>query len=229
MSEDFFEPPPPPEPEPEPEPRSLPPWIGAPRGVLPGVVALELIIARTDQVAVCITRLSAYATGFEFELHTKAAPDLDELDIDPLLFGPHRHRRRRRGSPEHSMPDDMLRFGIQFSDGRKATNTGALHHLDEPPTGPVMHPGGGSGGGGDWRQDNWVWPLPPPGPLLFVCEWPAMEIAVSTAEIDAQLVIDAASRAQALFPGAGEPSTGGSGWTSYAPLQRKSDAPTETD
>lgn len=228
MSEDFFEPPPPPEPEPEPEPRVLPPWVGAPRGVLPGVIALELVIARNDRVAVCITRLGAYPTGFGFELHAMARPDLDELDIDPLLFGPHRHRRRRPGS-EQGLPDDMLRFGVQFSDGRKATNTGGLHHLDEPPTAPVMHEGGGSGGGGDWRQDYWVWPLPPQGPLLFVCEWPVMGIALSRAEIDAQFVIDAALRAQALFPDAGEPRAGGSSWTSYAPLQRRSDPPTDTD
>ena len=109
MSDDFFAPPPPPEPQPEPEPRSLPPWVGAPRGTLPGVIALALVIARTDRVAVCITRLGAYPTGFEFELHTMATPDQDELDIDPLLFGPHRHRRRP-GS-EHGLPDDMLRFG----------------------------------------------------------------------------------------------------------------------
>jgi hypothetical protein len=208
MSEDFFEPPPPPEPEPEPEPRSLPPWVGAPRGMLPGVVAHTLVIAHNDRVAVCVTRLGAYPTGFEFELHAMAAPDQDELDIDPLLFGPHRHHRRRPGS-EQELPDDMLRFGVQFSDGRKATNTAGWHHDDEPPAGPVMHEGGGSGGGGDWRQDYWVWPLPPPGPLLFVCEWPALAIPVTRAEIDAQLVLDAASRAQVLFPGAGEPRPAG--------------------
>jgi hypothetical protein len=226
MSDDFFEPPPPPEPVQEPEPRSLPPWVSAPRGTLPGVIALALVLARNDQVAVCVTHLGAYGTGFEFELHTMATPDHDELDIDPLLFGPHRHRRRRPGT-EPGLPDDMLRFGLQFSDGGKVTNVNEHHHLDEPPTGPVMHQGGGSGGGGDWRQNYWVWPLPPPGPLLFVCEWPAMGIALSRAEIDAQLVIDAASRAQVLFPDAGETRAGGSGWTSYAPLQRRVDRPTD--
>ena len=224
MSDDFFEPPPPPPREPEPEPARLPPWVGAPRGMLPGVVALELVVARTDRVAVCVTRLGAYPTGFEFDLRTVSTPGKPDLELDPLLFGPHRHRARRAGA-DQSLLDEMLRFGVQFADGGKATNTGGtFHHQDDPPPGPVMSSGGGGGGGGDWHQENWVWPLPPPGPLLFVCEWPAVRIPVSRAEIDAQLVIDAASRAQALFPDAGEPGTGGSASISYAPLQRRSDS-----
>jgi hypothetical protein len=227
MSEDFFEPPPRPEPEPEPEPAPMPPWVSAPGGMLPGVVALELVIARTQQVAVCVTRLGAYPTGFEFDLRTITPPSQRDLELDPLLFGPHRHRLRRAAG-EQVLPDDMLRFGVQFSDGGRATNTGGgFHHPGDEPTGPVMNSGGGGGGGGDWHQENWVWPLPPPGPLLFVCEWPAVGIAVTRAEIDAQLVIDAASRAQALFPDAGQPGIGGSGWTFYAPLQQRVDRPPE--
>ena len=44
-----------------------------------------------------------------------------------------------------------------------------------------------------------MWPLPPAGHLAFVCEWPAAEIPLTRQEIDAQLVLDAASHAQALF------------------------------
>ena len=32
--------------------------------------------------------------------------------------------------------------------------------------------GGGHGGGRQSRQEFWVWPLPPPIPVAFVCEWP---------------------------------------------------------
>jgi hypothetical protein len=121
MSDDFFEPPPPPPPEPEPDPPPTPPWVSAPRGMLPGVVALDLVVARTDRVAVCVTRLAAYPTGFEFELRTVSAPGQRDLELDPLLFGPHRHRARRAGA-DQSLLDDVLRFGVQFSDGGKATN-----------------------------------------------------------------------------------------------------------
>jgi len=45
-----------------------------------------------------------------------------------------------------------------------------------------------------------MWPLPPPGPLSFVCEWPAAGIPLSRAQIDGQSIIDAAPRAQTIFP-----------------------------
>jgi hypothetical protein len=45
-----------------------------------------------------------------------------------------------------------------------------------------------------------MWPLPPPGPLSFVCEWPAAGIPLTRAQIDAQALIDASARAQEIFP-----------------------------
>lgn len=78
---EFFEPPPPAPSQPESPP--TPPWFGAPRGMLPGVVAAELVLARTDEVAVCVTRLAAYTTGFEFEIRTLAAPGAVTLTSNP--------------------------------------------------------------------------------------------------------------------------------------------------
>jgi len=196
---EFFEPPPAPEPEPEQKPR--PPWMGPPEGTLAGVVALELVLARSEKAAVCVTRLSAYPTGFGLELMTIAA----EEELDPCLFGGPRMRGLRpiRAS-SGEIPPEMLRFGIQFADGSKATNTERPFppsSRDDPePERPLIFPGGGGGGGGSWRQEMWVWPLPPPGPIAFVCEWPVAGIPLTRHEIDAQLILDAAQRAQVVFP-----------------------------
>ena len=70
---EFFEPPPPP-PRREPRELSLPPWIRPPSGTVPGVVPLELALARTDRFAVFVTRLAAYPEGFEFDVWALAAP-----------------------------------------------------------------------------------------------------------------------------------------------------------
>jgi hypothetical protein len=61
--------------------------------------------------------------------------------------------------------------------------------------------GGGHGGGGESRfyQGYWISPLPPPGPVGVVCEWPAVEIPIVRQEIDAQLILDAAEKARAIF------------------------------
>ncbi len=207
MSDFFaFEPPPPP----RPEVQRQPPWVAAPNGILPGVVAMELVLARNDRYAVCISRLGAYPTGFEFDLLSLAAPgDPDSEELDPMLFGPGRHRGRRHSG---QLADEFLRIGVQFADGAKATNIpGARHFGGDEPDGPVLHGGGGGGGGGRWRQSEWVWPLPPPGPLAFVCEWPATGIPETRKEIDAQLILDAVARAQVIFDD--DDASGGSGWS----------------
>jgi hypothetical protein len=45
-----------------------------------------------------------------------------------------------------------------------------------------------------------LWGLPPPGPLAFVCTWPAGQFPTSGVEIDASLVLEAAGRAAAVWP-----------------------------
>ena len=50
------------------------------------------------------------------------------------------------------------------------------------------------------KPGYWLWPLPPPGPLRISCEWPLVDIAMTTVEIDANNLLGAASRARSLWP-----------------------------
>jgi hypothetical protein len=206
-----------PEPPPEPPPRRQPDWFGPPTGTLPGVAPLELLLARSDLAAVCITRISAYPNGFAFELLTVSAADASD-DLDPHMMG-FRHRGGRG-----SGVDTQLRLGVQFSDGSKATSVGAAPGFagrDENPQAPVLHPQGGAGSPGSWRLGYWVWPLPPAGPLAFVCEWSAASIPLTRHEIDAQIVLDAAARAQEIFA-PGTPSRPGATVTTFGLTARSS-------
>jgi hypothetical protein len=112
---DFFEPPPQRELS-APQRYRQPPWTGSPQGTLPGVVALEIVLAQNDRVAVCVSRLGACPAGFAFEVVTMTA--VAELELDPLLF--HHPRHVGPGEPG-AIPPEMLRLGIQFADGSKAT------------------------------------------------------------------------------------------------------------
>jgi hypothetical protein len=201
----FFELPPLPEP-PEAEEPEVPEWVAAPSHVLGAAVPIRLVLARTSEVAVAVLGGTAYPNGFEFKLVVRSRGNWDELDdFDPLVL-----RRRGRGP---DIPPELLRLGIEFSDGSKATNLQELwgDPSRQPPS-PVLLPGRGGGGAGTWESEFWVWPLPPEGPLAFVCEWPAREIALSRLEIDAALVREAAAQAEILWEPGG--SSGGS-WTSY--------------
>src|SRR5262249_41204420 len=133
-----------------------------------------------------------------------------EFHLTAMLRRPERPRRgapprwhlHQWIEPGEELPEEFLRFGVQFADERAATNLGnrpfPLPQAD--PDHPLLVPN--SGGGDDQRYDQqfWVWPLPPPGPLTFVCEWPAFGIPETREEIDAQLVLDAATRSIELWP-----------------------------
>jgi hypothetical protein len=190
----FFEPPPLP-PEPEPDDDAFPPdWIQAPRNQIGGPVPIRLLLARTENVAVAVLGGAAYPNGFEFRLAIRSRDEPQE--IDPWEGDPFWSRRRLG---QEGLPDELFRFGVEFSDGRRATTvSGPI--LDDEPEGPVLTQGGGGGGSGSWESEFWLWPLPPPGPLAFVCEWPARGIALTRAEVDAALVRDAAKQAETLWP-----------------------------
>jgi hypothetical protein len=74
------------------------------------------------------------------------------------------------GSDETAGP----RFGLQFADGRKVFVQRPSDHnpLHVEPDHPTLRPLSGSGGEHVSRADMWLWPLPPAGPLTFVCAWP---------------------------------------------------------
>jgi hypothetical protein len=190
MDDEFFPPPPAPH---KPERRPLsPPWMGPPYGVLPGAVALEVVLARSEAAAVYLGRCAAYPSGLDFELHVIASATAG--DLDPSLNGVY---RQPGGGSNY---DEMLRFGIAFADGRKASNLGGFTPSGEEPEGPVLWGMGGGGGGGRWQQGFWMWPLPPSGLLTFVCEWPAAGIALTRVAIDSEPLRDAAARSRELFP-----------------------------
>lgn len=197
----------------EPEPCGPQPvWLGPPDNVLGEGCAFGTLLARTDDVALGISGLMAFPTGFSFllSLHRRVPSPRG-----PGWGDPWHHRPPTSGEP---VPE-VLRFGIQFSDGRKATTLDGFPDLDprdpgQLPPGPVLIHRVGSGGGElSFEQGYWVWPLPPPGPLAFVCEWPSEGIELTRAEVEAGVLTAASGRAQVLWDA--PTSTGAAGWTTY--------------
>lgn len=199
-----------PSPEPDAEDLEQAEWLEAPRGWLGGTVAMELLVARNDDAAVYVTNIAAYPAGFQFALHayirhgTRARGVLAAMaSNDPW------------GSDE---PIDLLRYGLEFSDGRKATtfhrwDAGSTHLSvgavagetpgPDPNTEALLNVSGGHGSLVHAEEHCWVWPLPPAGPLAFVCEWTELGIEESRAEMDCELIREAASRARPIWPSDG--------------------------
>jgi hypothetical protein len=176
-------------PGPEPVPRRMHhPW-NPPEAELPGIVPIgTLHFDRSEQAAVAITGIAAYARGFEFFLARRIRPGTPGLDQDPT---PEMLRRSRRDLEDFPV-------SVQFSDGRTAIAGGP--YGDSEPTGPILQRRGGGGTSHSQLLRWWVWPLPPAGPLEFICQWPVYGIGETRIGIDGQLILDAALRSVQLWP-----------------------------
>jgi hypothetical protein len=143
-----------------------------------------LLLGRTGQAAAAVTGLAAFSNGFEIFLTAHIRP----------------------GAQGGERPDPAttrsFRFGMQLSDGRKVIGHrgGPRAFPDTEPAEPILRQFMGGATPRTVMARWWAWPLPPKGPLEFVCEWPALGIPETRAEIDAQLIIDAADRSIRLWP-----------------------------
>lgn len=173
--------------------------------LLPGVAPVSLVLARTENTVVGLTDVRGYPNGFAFLLRVRWSLVADPDEQPPWPFPDW-------GSPDpldaEPLPDALLRFGVQFADGRTVTNLNMYPFVPEdlPPDQPVLVEGGGVGSEGGrlghgafWDLELAVQPLPPPGPLAFVYAWPGRGIPENRVEVDAGLVLDAAAAAVPFF------------------------------
>jgi hypothetical protein len=187
-------------PEPPPRPARVPmtrsPWMSS-ETVIPGSVAGELLLVRTEAVAVALGSLRAYPNGLKFVVHVRLRRDDQSSPYglhDP--FG--EHDPLGRGKQQ----DDLLRLGVLFADGRRTVNeSGWKSERDYSESGePLLRAEGSGGSSRYWDGDFWLYPLPPDGPLTFIVSWPAYGITEARGELDAAAIRAAAARAVDLWP-----------------------------
>jgi hypothetical protein len=180
-----------------------PAWFCPPEDELGAVAPQGVVLARSDRAVIALSHAVAYTTGAAFDFVAMAGglwgSDAKRMFQEEQLF------------VEGELPDALLRIGFELADGRRVSNLGArradrkLMTPDAEPEGPVLLPHAGGGGRSDrgtvtMRPGYWLCPLPPPGQLRISCEWPLVDIAMTTAEIGADTLLDAASRVRSLWP-----------------------------
>lgn len=164
------------------------PW-DPPQTAFPGIVPINtLLFDRSERAAVAITGMAAYPNGFEFSVTRLIQPGTPGWDEDPEPGAP--------GEPFAA--HRSFEISLQLSDGR--TVISGRPHADVEPAEPFLRQHGGSGTSHYNHSRWWAWPLPPSGPLEFICQWPALGITETRVSIDAQLILDAARRSVQLWP-----------------------------
>jgi hypothetical protein len=160
--------------------------MGPSGGAVPGVVPAEGVIARTDDIAIALGCLLVYPAGFEFDVSADLKDERSELGHLQFDRDPHGE-------------SDRLRLGFEFADGTRVTNMGEDWGGRLDSTSSSLCEKRSSRSGGHSRYSFWLSPLPPPGALEIVCEWPAAGVPLTRYELDAAAIIAAASRAQTIF------------------------------
>jgi hypothetical protein len=182
---------------------TTPGWSGPPERELGECVPLGLVVGRSERAVVAIRSATAYTTGVVFDF-LAVARGLEERDAHRLVH--EQHLAGAAGEP----PEAFLRVGLELGDGTRASNLGMDTRFRRPndePAGPVlMHlsGGGGAAGGGRFSMEYgyWLWPLPPPGGLRVYVEWPALDLPLSSVDVDADALRTAAQRSLGLWCGA---------------------------
>lgn len=202
---EFFEPIPV-EPDDEEMDGEMPPWMQSPEWLLPAIVPDRRVLVREGPVAIVLSHIDAYPMGIGLVLRVvgRRPEGMSREEWwtihEALMDGPY-------GPMGGSSADQPLRFGLQYADGTKVTDSGDYgpdHDHLSPPGGPlIVHDeGGGSGGGRTVIMDHslWVWPLPPAESFDLVFEWRAMGIELTRVSIDGAAIAAASKRAEPLFP-----------------------------
>jgi hypothetical protein len=158
--------------------------------VLPGLLPWSGVLGRSESACVALTGVRCW-------------PEFAQLSLTSY----HRSGKTSRmlTMPRfHEDAKEILRFGVLFADGRRATNLDQLAWNDgatrNPPADhPVLFPASGSGWAGRTEIGVSLFPLPPAGPVTLIVEWPAEGIPESRTEFDGAEVRAAAERAERIW------------------------------
>jgi hypothetical protein len=161
------------------------PWDPA-ETEFPGIVPINTLqFDRSEQTAIAITGIWAYTNGFEFSVTRLIRPDAPGFDTDPVPRAPRGILAERQ----------CFQVSLRLSDGSRVIS--GRSPGDAEPTGPILRPRGGGGSSHYLLSRWWAWPLPPSGPLEFICRLGTGETRVG---IDAQLILDASRRSVRVWP-----------------------------
>lgn len=200
----FFEPLPPEPSDVRSDQHRVPEWEQPPTSTFSGVIPVQQIIARAENARVVLVELRAFREGCLIEINAVVRrgdqPEREWMGSGTagmsLLF--------HSPQPGEPLPPTLLRFGVQFADGRKTTTVRRWPGYGEPqpePEPPVLHSLGGHGstadsGTIDVSQPLWLWPAPPPGMFDLVVEWPAVGIELTRYQLDGRRIAEAAEHAR---------------------------------
>ena len=183
-------------------------WSGPPPLETGAVLPVEQALARSPNVVVRLPAIRVFRTGCMIDVEIVSRQgELSEDDWWDLHTSPHiRSHQLRGGAP---LPRKLLRLGVRYADGRKATTIQERPRRtqadNDPPAGPLLsyRPGNSGMHGRELGFGGfglWLWPLPPAEAFEFAVEWPFGGIGLTITELDGAAIVAAADRSASYWP-----------------------------
>jgi hypothetical protein len=186
----------------------LPPWSGPPALETGAVLAVEQMVARSANVVVRLPVIRAFRPGCMLDVEVVFRQGaLSDDDWWDLHMSAHGDLPGSRGGAR--LPARLLRLGVRYADGTKATTIEQHQRRTpasaDPPAGPLLSWSPGSSGmhGRELGFSGfglWLWPLPPAETFEFAVEWPFGGIELTIAELDGAAIAAAAERSGYYWP-----------------------------
>ena len=152
-----------------------------------GVLALSSFqLARTAEVVVAVRGVTAYSDGLHLAVVVLFADQARAEDIAYSL-------------QEYSRSPGRFRFGVSFADGRVATSGQRDAPDVEQDSAAQLKLLSSSHQGLIWTGEYWLWPLPPPGPMVVGCRWPDRAIPETRMQIHSAPLLRAAALSQSVW------------------------------
>ena len=154
-----------------------------PDNELPASVALDVVLAETPDVVISISAVEVYRNGVDLGIDVRTRGNVVAGAVGGGFIG-----------------DEVL-VGVEYPDGRRATNLPMWPPRTPPaPSDAQRLLGGGSGGQRAADMRMYLTPLPPPGTIKLICAWPQRDVRETTTLVDAEPLLAAAARARELWP-----------------------------
>lgn len=161
-----------------------------PDNELPGSVAVDAVLATSEDLVIFIGGLSVYQHGLDLTVGVRARPGRLDAHPEGLLA-------EVGGNGAGWSP---LLLGVEFSDGRSCGNLemsqAAVRDTSKEQPRLLFE-----SASGDDRSASTSWllsPLPPPGDLQIVCAWPSHGVPRTTTTLPTEPILRAAARAREL-------------------------------
>lgn len=151
------------------------------------VVPINLTLARLPELIITLTHAKVLTAGITMFLTCRSGSSAVDDNGHAKMIPTAR-------------PPGVLLFGVEFADGRAATNmTGGLPTIEDPEE-PLLSRGPARASSGVDERTYFLTPLPPAGPLTVVLAAPLLGITDARYEIDTAPFRDAQAHAEVLWP-----------------------------